>query len=201
MNDLEIVASTTEPAFAVNARGRLLAWNAGAERLFGHRASEVVGRRCWEVLAGRDIFGNDHCQKDCQLRRMAGAGRSVHPYELVFRNALGEPVQARVLMLTSGASASGGGSVIHLVCPLAPGTTEQSIAGWKACANANSRLTSREQEVLGLLADGKGTRRIAEELGLSPATVRNHIQRILHKLRVHSRLEAVALARRVGLIC
>lgn len=63
-----------------------------------------------------------------------------------------------------------------------------------------SRLTGRELEVLGLLADGVPTQKIAERLYLSSNTVRNHSQRILSKLGVHSRLEAVAVALRQGLI-
>lgn len=62
-----------------------------------------------------------------------------------------------------------------------------------------SRLTPREREVLVLLGNGARGREIAHQLGLSPATVRNHIQNILTKLRLHSRLEAVALAPRLGL--
>ncbi|MCU1457964.1 MAG: two component transcriptional regulator, LuxR family [Actinomycetia bacterium] len=55
-------------------------------------------------------------------------------------------------------------------------------------------LTSREREVLGLLAQGKSTSDIVSELVVSVHTVRNHIRSILHKLNVHSRLEAVARA-------
>jgi PAS domain S-box-containing protein len=57
------------------------------------------------------------------------------------------------------------------------------------------RLTPRQSEVLGLLERGHSTRQIAEELHLSPETVRIHIRHLLRALGVHSRLEAVALAR------
>jgi DNA-binding CsgD family transcriptional regulator len=66
--------------------------------------------------------------------------------------------------------------------------------------SSSARLSGRELEVLGRLAEGMGTQEIAKALGLSPNTSRNHIQHILDKLQVHSRLEAVALARRLGLI-
>jgi DNA-binding NarL/FixJ family response regulator len=55
-------------------------------------------------------------------------------------------------------------------------------------------LTTREREILSLLVDGLGTRDIAELLSISINTVRNHIQHILQKLQVNSRLEAVAIA-------
>jgi DNA-binding NarL/FixJ family response regulator len=60
-------------------------------------------------------------------------------------------------------------------------------------------LTGREREILALLADGLGQDRVAAELVISPKTVATHIQRILAKLGVHSRAEAVALAHREGL--
>jgi two-component system nitrate/nitrite response regulator NarL len=60
-------------------------------------------------------------------------------------------------------------------------------------------LTGREREILSLLADGLGQERVASELVISPKTVATHIQRILGKLGVHSRAEAVALAHREGL--
>ena len=60
-------------------------------------------------------------------------------------------------------------------------------------------LTQREREILLLLADGLGQKAIAAELVLSPKTVATHMQRILTKLGVHSRAEAVAIAHREGL--
>ena len=62
------------------------------------------------------------------------------------------------------------------------------------------RLTVREREVLELLALGRNTNAIAAELFISPKTVSTHLQRILAKLGVHSRAEAVAVAYREGLL-
>jgi len=58
-------------------------------------------------------------------------------------------------------------------------------------------LTPRQAEVLRLLEHGRSTEQIAEELHLSIETVRNHIRRLLRALDVHSRLEAVAVGRRM----
>ncbi|GGS75068.1 DNA-binding response regulator [Streptomyces tanashiensis] len=60
-------------------------------------------------------------------------------------------------------------------------------------------LTSREVEVLELIARGHDNRRIARELVLSEKTVRNHITHVFEKLQVTSRAEAVARARDAGL--
>lgn len=61
-------------------------------------------------------------------------------------------------------------------------------------------LTPRELEVLALLVAGLGSRAIADELQISMNTVRTHVQSVLTKLQVHSRLEAAAFAVRHGLV-
>jgi DNA-binding NarL/FixJ family response regulator len=63
-----------------------------------------------------------------------------------------------------------------------------------------SDLTTREHQVLGLLALGYSTDDIYGQLFLSIHTVRNHIRNILTKLHARSRLEAVAIATRLGLL-
>nr|WP_218952251.1 response regulator transcription factor [Amycolatopsis anabasis] len=60
-------------------------------------------------------------------------------------------------------------------------------------------LTTREREVLDLIAAGLGNASIAQRLHLSPKTVSNHISAIFVKLRVADRAEAVARARAAGL--
>ena len=59
-----------------------------------------------------------------------------------------------------------------------------------------SKLTRRERQVLSLLADGHDKDAIALELAISPQTARTHVQNILAKLGLHSRLEAAAFARK-----
>jgi DNA-binding NarL/FixJ family response regulator len=61
-------------------------------------------------------------------------------------------------------------------------------------------LTMRERDVLALLAEGRDQREIALELVISSKTVATHIQRVLRKLGVHSRAQAVAVAYREGLV-
>ena len=62
------------------------------------------------------------------------------------------------------------------------------------------QLTDRETEVLRLLSTGQRGDAIASLLNISPNTVRTHIQNLIVKLGVHTRLEAVAFARRNGLL-
>jgi two-component system, NarL family, nitrate/nitrite response regulator NarL len=61
-------------------------------------------------------------------------------------------------------------------------------------------LTPRELECLELLAAGAGTPAIARRLGVSTATIRSHVQAVLTKLGVHSRMEAASVAIRYGLV-
>jgi DNA-binding NarL/FixJ family response regulator len=60
-------------------------------------------------------------------------------------------------------------------------------------------LTRREREVLALLVDGRRRSEIADDLGISPQTAKSHIQNVLTKLGVHSRLEAAAFVASSGI--
>ena len=60
--------------------------------------------------------------------------------------------------------------------------------------------SGREREVLCLLAEGPSNRAIARQLGLSEATVKGHVSRLLDKLEASSRLEAVIRASGAGLV-
>ncbi|QKV80933.1 response regulator transcription factor [Amycolatopsis sp. Hca4] len=67
-------------------------------------------------------------------------------------------------------------------------------------STGGTALTARERETLDLLAEGATTEEIGRRLGVSRNTTRNHVQRVLEKLGARSKLEAVAVARREGLI-
>jgi DNA-binding NarL/FixJ family response regulator len=70
----------------------------------------------------------------------------------------------------------------------------------QAPRGAGVQLTARELDVLRLVAGGLSNRAIADRLILSLHTVRTHVQSILSKLGVHSKLEAAAFARDNGLV-
>ena len=67
-------------------------------------------------------------------------------------------------------------------------------------AASHPHLTPRQTQILRMLAHGYSTHQIAAELHLAVETVRNHVRRMLRALDAHSRLEAVATARRDGLL-
>jgi DNA-binding NarL/FixJ family response regulator len=61
-------------------------------------------------------------------------------------------------------------------------------------------LSGREREVLGLLATGRSTQRIARDWRVAESTVRTHVQNLLNKLDVHCKLEAAAFAWEHGIV-
>jgi len=61
-------------------------------------------------------------------------------------------------------------------------------------------LSKREREILQKVADGSTTRQVATELGISPHTVKTHLERIFEKLGANDRAQAVAIAIRTGIV-
>jgi two-component system NarL family response regulator len=74
------------------------------------------------------------------------------------------------------------------------------VAAKLACRQTSEELTSRELEVLRLLAEGKPNKLIAASLSIAEVTVKSHVRAIFTKLNVLSRTEAIAVATRSGLI-
>ena len=81
-----------------------------------------------------------------------------------------------------------------LVMPLLVLLRASPDVGWRP---VRSRLTTREWEIVELLADGSSTERIAERLVVSPTTVYSHVKSVMRKLGVHSRGDAVTAAERL----
>ena len=76
----------------------------------------------------------------------------------------------------------------------------QASAARGAMADAVSQLTDREQEILRLVARGMANEQIAEELFISPATVKTHVARIMAKLDAHDRAQLVVAAYESGFV-
>jgi DNA-binding NarL/FixJ family response regulator len=88
----------------------------------------------------------------------------------------------------------------HLVLPQRLSPTRRRSQAEKDVALMASQLTPREMEVLTLLVEGADGRKAAATLGISLNTVRTHVQSILTKLQVHSRLEAATFAVRHDIV-
>jgi len=196
----KLVSSTGEPAYAVDRDGTVVAWNAAASRAFGYAAAEAVGSACWSLLQGQDAFGNAYCGPACPLRRMATERRSVNRCRMTFRASGGE---RNACMVTTLVLANGGPlTLIHLCRPEPAADAVESVGAGPSDpreAAVHGILTRREREVLQRLAEGRDTREIATLLGIGERTVRSHVEHILRKLHAHSRLEAVAIGRRLGI--
>jgi DNA-binding NarL/FixJ family response regulator len=78
--------------------------------------------------------------------------------------------------------------------------TEPSGKEAKTTDERYEALTPREQQIMRLLAEGLPTKEIAEKLFISPKTVENHRANIMNKLDLHSAMELVRYAARLGLI-
>lgn len=79
------------------------------------------------------------------------------------------------------------------------GSTPVDGSAEKEAETAFPELTSRQHEVLNLIAKGLDNEEIANELYISPKTVSNHINTIFHKLQVETRARAIVLAREAGM--
>jgi len=197
MQALDIVTSTAEAALATDGKGNVVACNRAAERLLGYPARQVVGKRCYELLRATDPFGNRFCDKTCPLVNMARRREAVHDFELNLRKAKSEIVRANLSVVFVRAPSPSQLTIVHTLKPREPERETDELRAATPAGRARSKpLSRREIDVLRLLADCKRTGEIAALLFISNETVRNHIKHVLSKLKAHSRLEALFLARR-----
>ena len=202
---------TADGLFCVDRDQRIVQWSESAERVIGLKADDVVGRLCYEVIGGNQLFAYPYCQPDCPVLTKARRGRTTRDFDVRIK-AGDEQKWLNVSIVLTDSGDSKSPLVMHLVRDV---TDRRSVDSLSAAAirdektpsgsapneaGAVSPLSRREQQVIRLLAHGYSTSSIAEALGLSPVTVRNHITRAMSKLGVHSRLDAVVRAARYGIV-
>ncbi len=84
--------------------------------------------------------------------------------------------------------------------PMSSGIARKVVSSFNSFRKPAANLTKREQEVLDLLCKGKSYKVIADELFISPDTVRYHLKNIYKKLQVNSKYEAVIKALKGGMV-
>lgn len=192
-------------AFVIDPDGRIRRWNRAAEKILGYPAREVIGRACCDVLSGYDEHDNRLCHAGCHVRTLLGMGESVQNFDMRTRTKAGQPLWLNISVLRVPNSRSGG-YIGYLFRDVTAAREMMRLVHERLAAAAGQqepaaqRLTRQEIEILRLLASGLRSTDIGERLHVSRATVKNHVQNILAKLGVHSRLEAVAYANRHRLL-
>jgi DNA-binding CsgD family transcriptional regulator len=217
---LDLLSQSDTPALATDIGGHVVFWNRAAERLLGRATNQVLGRRCYDVLGGKDIFGNRFCHENCSVVSMTRKGEVVQGFEIVLGSSPKLEQNINVTVLKIPGSRPELFTLVHILQPIdrsarltralerlgaqKAGTTTNTD-GWEPVPSPGPisvpkapPLTDREKEILRWVAAGLQNKEIAHKLGISLATVRNHIHNILEKLDVHSKLEAVSLAFRQG---
>ena len=194
----QALARSGDGVFAITLDGKIVLWNRAAEKILGYAAREAIGRACCELFVGRDDSGNRLCYKGCHVMSLVRMGDPVQSFDMQTRTKAGRPVWINISILVTP-NGHGGPLTIHLFRDVTAtkellNLVQERLVAPAAPAETNGDLTRRELEILRLVATGADTKTAAEQLHVSPATVRNHVQNILGKLGVHSRLQAVAYA-------
>lgn len=196
-----------DAVFVTDRANRIIFWNAASSSLLGFDVDDAVGRDCDELLRGCDSFGNRYCSDNCPIMHIANRGEPVHKFNLTLRAKDGRMVTAEAAVLQLRSVRMDEYWLAHILQPSREDeprvTAEQPASAPPRPLHLVAResddvrvrrLTTREVEVLGMLAAGRTTPEIAERLHISQLTARSHIQNILEKLEVHSKAEAVAFA-------
>jgi DNA-binding CsgD family transcriptional regulator len=175
------IAKLKMPAYVLDRTGTVRWMNAAAIEHFGDRRGQQIGQIVapeYRTLARQEFAS-----------KVVGTTETTEA-RVAIRDSLGHevPVDISSTQLLQGDSVVG-------VFGLADPAGEPVPA-----AGRSPHLTPRQMDVLRHLAAGHSTERIAESLGISTETVRNHVRGILERLDTHSRLEAVIRAHTLGLI-
>ena len=199
---LDALAFCSEPMFAINERNRIVFWNKPLSRLLGWTYDDVAGKSCGNVLAGNDQFGNRYCCEACPIVSIAQRGDQVRQFGLTIRTKDDDYMPFDIEVVKFSLPATKSVVLAHIVQPARQAQAMEPPQPATAIhADARVReLTTREIEVLGMLAAGQGANEVANHLGISPLTARNHIQHIFEKLEVHSKAEAVAFAYKMRVV-
>jgi len=189
---------TGDGAFVITGDGKIILWNCVAERMLGYTASETIGRSCCDILVGRDGDNNRLCYRGCHVMSLVEVGDPVQSFDMQTRTKSGRRIWLNVSILTA-TNGHGEPVTIHLFRDVTAtkellNLVQERLAAPADAPSGNGGLTRRELEILRVVATGADTKTTAEQLHVRPATVRNHVQNILGKLGVHSRLQAVAYA-------
>src|SRR5574337_1227631 len=203
-----LFAETADGVFVSAPTGEILFCNPAAEKILEASAQQVVGQQCREFFNGRDSNGNQLCQWPCPLNMSLSRGDLIQHFEMATRTRTGKPLWIDVSCVALPSEEAQPPTVVHLFRDVTGAhqlevLVRQQLAQTQLATSEEivptiGELTRRELQIVTLMRTGATTAAIAEQLFISKTTVRNHIQNIFSKLKVHSRLEAVAYVNEIA---
>jgi PAS domain S-box-containing protein len=195
--------------FSVDASQRIDGWSDSAEAILGYAREEVLGLPCYEVLGGSDSLNFRFCRRNCPVTANTRRGRTTADYDVLSRAKDGSNIWINMSVLLVRKDGGAPAKTVHLFREVTErrrveALMRQGVENGDEITDPNlpptPSLSRRELQVLQLLAAGMETGQIGEQLGVSPVTARNHITRLVTKLGVRSRLQAVLYASQRKLI-
>lgn len=212
-----IVSGTGDPAFATDGSGNIVAWNTASEEAFGTASDDACGQPCSQIIAGVDECGTV-CSDECVVLQHSNTESTVRNFDLFIETPAGKK-WFNASLISIGSSSPNSHYKIHILRQIdlqkrlelsvreflvnETNVSDQQASTLMSTGKSVSQdiyLTKREIEVLKLTAEGSTSPAVAKKLGISTATVNNHLQHILKKLNAHSRLEAVHKAEHARII-
>jgi PAS domain S-box-containing protein len=204
--ELDRIARSGEAVFAIDSSDRIILWNKKCEEILGRPARSVLGKKCYDVVGGRDVHGNIYCYRNCPVAYQAREKpkETVQRFQLSVDGDNGRRwVEVSLFAIPSYHPALT--TVVHVI---RKGKKESALERrlealaetreplWRMTTKEGMpvEVTGREKEILRCLAEGLSTNAIARKCFIAPVTVRNHVQSILHKLDVHTKIAAVVFA-------
>jgi DNA-binding CsgD family transcriptional regulator len=209
---LDRIARSREAVFATDPGDRVILWNKRCETLLGRTARAVLGKKCYEVLGGRDEYGNTYCHQSCPVAFQARTQTHTPVNRFILKIDVGKGQRAFwVSMFTIPSHHPALATIVHVLRDrVKESLLEKHLVGeaaireplWPMTTGFGESivLTKREDEVLHCLSEGMSTTSMSSKLLISSVTVRNHVASILQKLDVHTKLAAVAFAHQHHLI-
>lgn len=221
MELFDLLYNTADGVFAIGSDHRIIFWNKAAQDILGFKPKEVLGKYCYKIISGRNESGEVLCSKNCCVVDTIKRGRKVRNFDTLAHTKTGTRVWINVSIVAIPSKHEDLHIAAHIFRDITERKKEQILIK-KIIANIKlldqpgknayidqtstlsrkprARLTRREYDVIRLLAEGRSAKDIAEELYISWSTARKHIQNILTKLGLHSKLEAVTYAIRNNMI-
>ncbi len=207
---LEFLEETADAAFCVDPQGEICFWNASAKELLGYPPSEAVGKNVHGLLRCRGALGAKICTRDFYVRQAAAENCKIPNFDVQVTARSGRKIWLDVSTLIFNHGRTHPRLVVHLAHDITKRKQQEELLHnllevskqivTMSDRNGTARLapvsplSEQEQRILRRFSEGKNSAEIAQKLGISLQTLRNHLHHANEKLGTRNRLEAVTHA-------